>query len=215
MAKRLLIVDDEPRLLRALEMMLRVAGYEVKTARNGREALVRLAETLPDLVIADIRMPLMDGYALVQHLRDSPRTNLIPVIFLTAKDAVADRITGFRAGVDHYLTKPFEAEELLAVISNVLDRVARTHAGIARLVGNHDGDQATDFFDEALTEAENRIAGAVARGLSNKDIASEFGISVRTVETHIRRILAKKNFSNRVEIARHVMERQLSAPETD
>jgi DNA-binding NarL/FixJ family response regulator len=206
--KRLLVVDDEPNLLRAVAAVLRAEGYEVVTARNGREALVRAAESVPDLVISDIRMPGMDGYQLAGQLRSSPRTALVPIVFLTAKDETADRVAGFRSGVDAYITKPFEPDELLAVISSILKRIERTHAEIARLIGSSDaGNKQTAIHDEDLTEAEERIALAVARGLSNKEIAAELNISVRTVENHISHILDKKNFSNRVEIARHVIER--------
>ncbi|HYO63559.1 MAG TPA: response regulator transcription factor [Pyrinomonadaceae bacterium] len=206
--KRLLVVDDEPNLLRAVAASLRAEGYEVVTARNGREALVRVAETVPDLVVSDIRMPGMDGYQLARQLRESARTALVPIVFLTAKDEVADRVEGFRAGVDAYITKPFEPDELLAVIAGILSRVERTHAEIARLVGSAETTQEPAFIrDEDLTEAEERIALAVARGLSNKEIAAEFGLSVRTVENHISHILDKKGFSNRVEIARHVLGR--------
>ncbi len=208
MSKRLLVVDDEPNLLVAVAACLRGEGYEVTTARGGREALVRLAETMPDLIVSDIRMPGMDGYTLARHIRSSARTALVPIVFLTAKDETADRIEGFRTGVDAYLTKPFEPDELIAVIKSILSRVERTHAEIARLVG--DANQSSEqivIHDEDLTEAEERIAAAVARGLSNKEIAAELGISVRTVENHISHILSKKSFSNRVEIARHWIER--------
>jgi DNA-binding NarL/FixJ family response regulator len=209
MSKRLLVVDDEPNLLRAVGACLRGEGFDVVTARGGAEALVRVAETVPDLVVSDVRMPGMDGYQLARQLRASPRTALTPVVFLTAKDETADRVEGFRAGVDAYLTKPFEPDELVAVIRSILDRVQRTHAEIARLVGSTQAEaaQQAPFYDEALTEAEERVAEAVARGLSNKEIAAEFGISVRTVENHISHILAKKGFGNRVEIARHVLDR--------
>lgn len=210
MLKRLLVVDDEPNLLRAVEACLRAEGFEVTTARSGTEALVRLAQRVPDLIVSDIRMPGMDGYGLARHLRESPRTALVPIVFLTAKDQTIDRIEGFRAGVDAYLTKPFEPDELVAVINGILSRVNRTHAEIARLVSasSAKGAQAV-FTDEDLTEAEERIAAAVARGLSNKEIAAELEISVRTVENHISHILDKKGFSNRVEIARYVIEREL------
>jgi len=208
MSKRLLVVDDEPNLLVAVAACLRGEGYEVTTARGGREALVRLAETMPDLIVSDIRMPGMDGYTLARQIRANARTALVPIVFLTAKDETADRIEGFRNGVDAYLTKPFEPDELVAVIKSILSRVERTHAEIARLVGdaNQSSEQAV-IHDEDLTEAEERIAATVARGLSNKEIAAEFGISVRTVENHISHILSKKSFSNRVEIARHWIER--------
>ena len=128
MMKRLLIVDDEPNLLRAVAGTLRAEGYEVQTARSGAEALARVLEFIPDLIVSDIRMPGMSGYALARHLRSSPRTDLIPIVFLTAKDETSDRIEGFRAGVDAYLTKPFEPDELVAVIGSILSRVRRTRA---------------------------------------------------------------------------------------
>jgi len=205
MSKRLLVVDDEVNLLRAVEACLRAEGFEVITARSGAEALVSVAQSVPDLIVSDIRMPGMSGYELAQQLRASSRTALVPVVFLTAKGETGDRIEGFRSGVDAYLTKPFEPDELIAVIRGILSRVERTHAEIARLVGAQGQGQA-EFFDEQLTEAENRIAALVARGLSNKEIASELEISVRTVENHISHILDKKRFNNRVEIARYVFE---------
>jgi DNA-binding NarL/FixJ family response regulator len=153
-------------------------------------------------------MPGMDGYKLARQLRGSPRTALVPIVFLTAKDETADRIEGFRAGIDAYLTKPFEPDELIAVVNGILNRVERTHSQIARLVSSANAEEAISFQDEALTDAENRVAIAVSRGLSNKEIASELEISVRTVENHISHILDKKGFSNRVEIARYVFEKK-------
>jgi DNA-binding NarL/FixJ family response regulator len=152
----------------------------------------------------------MDGHMLARQLRANPRTHLIPIIFLTAKDERADRIAGCRSGVDAYLPKPFEPDELLAVIANILKRVERTHAEIARLVGKQT--EEVSFKDEELTEAEERIALAVAEGLSNKEIASQLSISIRTVENHISHILAKKTFDNRVEIARYVLARGMWTP---
>ena len=209
MSKRLLVVDDEPNLLRAVAACLKAEDYEVSTARSGHEALMQLAEAVPDLIISDIRMPGMDGYKLARQLRGSPRTALVPIVFLTAKDETADRIEGFRAGIDAYLTKPFEPDELIAVVNAILNRVERTHSQIARLVSSGNATEpAISFQDEALTDAENRVAVAVSRGLSNKEIAVELEISVRTVENHISHILDKKRFSNRVEIARYVFEQR-------
>jgi DNA-binding NarL/FixJ family response regulator len=207
MSKRLLVVDDEPNLLRAVAACLKTEDYEVTTARSGQEALLRVVESVPDLIISDIRMPGMDGYKLARQLRGSPRTALVPIVFLTAKDETADRIEGFRAGIDAYLTKPFEPDELIAVVNAIINRVERTHSQIARLVSAGNTEKAPVMIqDEALTDAENRVAMAVSRGLSNKEIAAELEISVRTVENHISHILDKKGFSNRVEIARYVLE---------
>lgn len=210
MSRRLLIVDDEPNLLLAVAACLRADGYEVLTARNGGEALIHLTHTIPDLIISDIRMPGIDGYGLVRQLRTSPRTELIPIVFLTAKDETEDRIAGFRAGVDAYLTKPFEPDELLAVVASIIERVQRTHSGIARLVGSDRVEEPSFAPDLELTETEERVAVAVARGLTNKEVAAEFNVSVRTIENHVSHILAKKGFSNRVDIARYVYERSVT-----
>jgi DNA-binding NarL/FixJ family response regulator len=205
MSKRLLVVDDEPNLLRAVAACLKAEDYEVSTARSGNEALMRLAESIPDLIISDIRMPGMDGYKLARQLRASQRTALVPIVFLTAKDETADRIEGFRAGIDAYLTKPFEPDELIAVVNAILNRVERTHSQIAQLISSASAEEAA-IQDEALTDAEKRVAIAVSRGLSNKEIAAKLEISVRTVENHISHILDKKGFTNRVEIARYILE---------
>jgi DNA-binding NarL/FixJ family response regulator len=151
-------------------------------------------------------MPGMDGYSLARLLRGSSRAGLIPIVFLTAKNEPADRIEGFRSGVDVYLTKPCEPAELLAVVANLLSRVERTRGEIAELVGGRKSLSQPLVSDEELTNAEMRIASAVARGLTNKQIAAELKISVRTVENHISHILAKKGFVNRVDIARYALE---------
>jgi DNA-binding NarL/FixJ family response regulator len=208
--KRLLIVEDNARLLRVIAVYLEKAGFEIMTARDGGDALLKLAETIPDLIVSDIMMPGTDGFTLAASVRSNPRTDLIPIIFLTAKERREDRIAGFRAGVDAYLVKPFEPEELVAVIENILSRVSRTHQRVARTAN-----PATDSLNESpieivsdLTEAEERVALLVAKSLSNKEIAAQLEISVRTVETHISHTLAKKSFSNRVEIARFIIERE-------
>lgn len=205
MSRRLLIVDDEPNLLRAVAAVLRDESFDVKTARSGREALVMIAQDPPDLIVSDVRMPGMDGYDLARRLRSTANFALIPIVFLSAKDETEDRIEGFRSGVDVYLSKPFEPDELIAVIRAILQRVERTHSTIARLVGSDVPEETVFVRDEELTDAEWRIAEAVARGLSNKEIAAEVNLSVRTVENHVSHILAKKQFGNRVEIARYLL----------
>ncbi len=211
MAKRLLVVDDDPGLLLAVSDTLRAEGYDVATARRGADALVRVAETLPDLMISDIRMPGMDGYQLVRNLRSNARTRLVPIVFLTAKDETSDRIQGFRSGVDAYITKPFEPEELVAIVAGILNRVERTHSDLARMFGEKEDDVKEFIRDEELTDAEWRVAETVARGLSNKEIAAELNLSLRTVEGHISRILDKKSLNNRVELALHIASERRSS----
>ena len=214
MKKRLLVVEDNARLLRVIAVYLEKAGFEIMTARDGDDALMRLAETIPDLIVSDIMMPGTDGFAFAANVRGNARTDLIPIIFLTAKDRREDRIAGFRAGIDAYLVKPFEPEELVAVIENILSRVSRTHRRVARTAVSTELSQAENIAEKPhsaqvsdLTEAEERVALLVAKTLSNKEIAAQLKLSVRTIEMHISRILAKKSFSNRVEIARFIIER--------
>ena len=211
MAKRLLVVDDDPGLLLAVSDTLRAEGYDVATARRGADALVRVAETLPDLMISDIRMPGMDGYQLVRNLRSNARTRLVPIVFLTAKDETSDRIQGFRSGVDAYITIPFEPDELVAIVAGILNRVERTHSDLARMFGEKEDDVKEFIRDEELTDAEWRVAETVARGLSNKEIAAELNLSLRTVEGHISRILDKKSLNNRVELALHIASERRSS----
>jgi len=210
MKKRLLVVEDNFRLLQAINVCLTKAGFEVMTARDGNDALVRIAETIPDLIVSDIMMPGMDGFSLAAQIRANPRTDLIPIVFLTAKETRQDRIAGFKVGIDAYLVKPFEPDELVAAIENILSRVSRTHRRVAR-ASNETNQTALTARKSApvsdLTEAEERIANLVAKTLSNKEIAAQLNISVRTVEMHISNILSKKGWSNRVEIARFVIER--------
>lgn len=208
MTKRLLVVDDEPNLLAAIAAVLRSEGFEVTTARNGRDAMMELARSMPDLIVSDVRMPIMDGYTLARKLRSAPHTRLIPIVFLTAKDETEDRIEGFRSGVDVYLSKPFEPDELIAVVQSILSRVENMRSAITTLVGESETAEKQFVRDEELTDAEWRVAEEVTRGLSNKEIAQNLSLSVRTVENHVSHILSKKGMSNRVEIARYILSAQ-------
>ena len=119
---RLLVVDDEPNILELLSASLRFAGFEVATAANGSEAL-RVADGFdPDLMLLDVMMPGLDGFEVVRRLRQDGRQ--VPVLFLTAKDATEDKITGLTLGGDDYVTKPFSLEEVIARVRAVLRRFA-------------------------------------------------------------------------------------------
>jgi two-component system OmpR family response regulator len=117
---RLLIVDDEPSIVELLAASLRYAGFEVATAASGREALTAAREHKPDLLVLDVMMPDVDGFGVVRRLRADGMQ--IPVVFLTARDATEDKITGLTLGGDDYVTKPFSLEEVIARIRAVLRR---------------------------------------------------------------------------------------------
>jgi len=116
MQGRILIIDDEPEILNAVKFYLEDEDFEVHTAEEGNQA-VHLAETLqPDLILLDVMMPVMDGIQVCRQLRSRSRTRLIPIIFLTARESVEDRITGLEAGGVDYIIKPFNNQELMARI---------------------------------------------------------------------------------------------------
>jgi two-component system, OmpR family, response regulator len=115
-----LVVDDEPSIREAVAMTLRYEGFDIAEAAAGREALAQVDAFRPDLVVLDVMMPDLDGFEVTRRLRDAG--NRVPVIFLTAKDAIEDRVGGLRLGADDYLTKPFSLEELVARVQAVLRR---------------------------------------------------------------------------------------------
>ena len=119
-AARLLVVDDEATIRELLSGSLRLAGFEVMTAPSGAEAVRAAASGRPDLVLLDVMMPDGDGFEALRRIRSGGAE--VPVIFLTARDEVPDRVTGFAVGADDYVTKPFSLEELLGRIRAVLKR---------------------------------------------------------------------------------------------
>jgi len=121
---RLLVVDDEPNIVDLLATSLRFAGFEVATARNGSEALRVAPEFRPDLLVLDVMMPGIDGFSVVRRLRQDGMS--VPVVFLTARDATEDKVTGLTLGGDDYVTKPFSLEEVVARIRAVLRRFRAT-----------------------------------------------------------------------------------------
>lgn len=121
MAKKILACDDEKHIVRLVQVNLERAGYQVVTANDGKEALQKVADENPDLVVLDVMMPYMDGFEVLQNLRRNPSTRDIPVIMLTAKAQDADVFKGWQSGVDCYLTKPFNPMELLSFVKRIFD----------------------------------------------------------------------------------------------
>ncbi len=120
--KRILVVDDEIYIVHILEFSLTMEGYDVITAADGEEALRRVEEDEPDLVVLDIMMPRMDGYEVCRRLREDPATRNLPVILLSAKGRPMDRDLGLDAGADDYIVKPFSPRRLLEKIRELMDR---------------------------------------------------------------------------------------------
>jgi len=124
----LLVVDDDPFIARLLEIELKAAGYDVRVASDGEQALAAAQERPPQLVLADVMMPNMDGFELTRRLRQDPRTATVSVIMLTARGLSADKLEGFAIGADDYIVKPFDTPELLARIRGVLNRASDTRS---------------------------------------------------------------------------------------
>jgi len=153
---RILVVDDEPSVRDALDRALRLDGYKVRLARDGREALNLLADEPPDAVVLDVLMPAPDGLEVTRRLRAAgDRT---PVLLLTARDAVPDRVRGLDAGADDYLVKPFALEELSARLRALLRRTGTPAAETLRLAdlrldtGGHTVERAGQRIELTRTE---------------------------------------------------------------
>jgi two-component system, OmpR family, response regulator len=130
MGRRILVVDDDPWIRRMVASALERHAYQVDNAADGYEGLAKAVQIKPDLIISDVLMPRMDGWAFIRALRSNPETSLVPVIFLTALNKDDDRILGFRLGADDYLAKPFRLEELDLRVERVLRLGALMHQNL-------------------------------------------------------------------------------------
>ena len=119
---RILVVDDDPQVLRLLRVNFEMEGYDVVSAANGAEALDAVEQERPDAVVCDVMMPGMDGFEVVRHLRSKGATKSLPVVLCSAKAQRSDVRQGLDAGADEYVTKPFDPQELLDVVARLLDR---------------------------------------------------------------------------------------------
>ena len=205
-SKKLLLIDDDPNLILLVKDYLEFRGYQVMTAENGREALDILEQHVPDMIICDVMMPEMDGYALVNHIREEPRTKRIPVLFLSAKGQSQDRVKGLNEGADVYMVKPFEPEELVAQVESSLNQIQRWKE--VRPIGGIDGSGPTIIVPHhvELTPTELKVVQLVAKGMANREIAEKLKVSQRTIESHVSNMLNKTSLNNRTELARWAIE---------
>ncbi|MFM9442307.1 response regulator transcription factor [Streptomyces acidiscabies] len=182
-AHRLLVVEDDPGIRMLLESALRLSGYEVLGAATGREALRTVDESRPDLVLLDIMLPDLDGIEVTRGLRASGvRT---PVLFLTARGELADRIAGLSAGGDDYVPKPFSIEEVLLRIRAILRRTSP---------GSPDGAGVLRFADLELDENAHEVRRA---GEYVPLSPTEFNLLVYLME-NTGRVLSKNKILNQV-----------------
>ena len=227
---RLLLVDDEPGLRTAVKAYLEDEGMEVTTANDGEEGWQAAQALLPDLVISDVMMPRCDGYGLLAKLRGDERLGGTPVIFLTAKGMTADRIAGFQAGCDDYIPKPFDPDELVARVRNVVRRQERLLAEAARFADADIGQMAKQITEIRsmlgsgggggvkkltpdvkldFTPREASVLQLVAEGMMNKEIARRLETSIRNVEKYVSRLFIKTGTASRTELVRYALEHGL------
>jgi DNA-binding NarL/FixJ family response regulator len=230
--QQLLLVDDEPGIRQSVQAYLEDnEGWSVTAASNAEEAWQTIEVQVPDLIISDIMMPQVNGYEFLQRLREDPRYRSIPVVFLTARGMTSDRIQGYEAGCDAYLPKPFDPEELEAIVRNLLsknkpassnndsstnlEKIAKelveikaklddklnTNAGIAVTPSPIKID---------LTPREQSVLDLVAQGLMNKEIARELNTSVRNVEKYVSRLFGKTGTNSRTELVRFALQHGLT-----
>jgi DNA-binding NarL/FixJ family response regulator len=225
---RLLLVDDEPGLRTAVSAYLEDDGFQVTTANDGEEGWQKAQDLLPDVVITDVMMPRCDGFGLLQKLRADERLGGTPVIFLTAKGMTADRIAGFQAGCDDYIPKPFDPDELVARVQNVVRRQERLLAEAARFADADIGQMARQITEirsllattgqkkaaavpaeHSFTPREASVLQLVAEGMMNKEIARRLETSIRNVEKYVSRLFIKTGTASRTELVRYALEHGL------
>jgi DNA-binding NarL/FixJ family response regulator len=228
MSAHLLLVDDEPGVrLSVKEYLQEVGDFDVQVASNANDAWQMLQQKTPDLVISDIMMPQVDGYQFLKKLRDDPRYKSLPVVFLTARGMTSDRIQGYHAGVDAYLSKPFDPDELVAIVNNLLTRrsattgetasstelveIAQQIAAIREMLAQRSGVAQTPApIRIDFTPREQSVLDLVAQGLMNKEIARRLDTSVRNVEKYVSRLFSKTGTNSRTELVRYALEHGLT-----
>ncbi|MBP2436280.1 response regulator [Microbacterium amylolyticum] len=210
---RVAIVDDDPLVRAGLRMILGGdAGIAlVGEAEDGGQAITMVAETLPDVVLMDIRMPRLDGIQAARHIAASG--SHARIIMLTTFDTDDMVMTSLRDGAAGFLLKDTPPPDLVAAVHRVAAGESILSPSVTRQViraatAPARNDDARAMM-ETLTERERDVAIAVARGLSNADIAAELFLGVATVKTHIGRLFTKLEVSNRVQLARRVHDARL------
>lgn len=181
--RRILVVDDEADIRHLVGEALTASGYDVRVAADGRDAVRTAAQYLPDLVLLDVTMPGMDGYAVYERLRAKPVDLRSPIVFLTARRGMDDKLLGFEKGAADYVTKPFHIKELLARV--------KVHLGELHPPR---GDT-----PNPLTDRELEVLGLLSGGKTYKQVARALGLSQSTVRNHLHNVYHKLNVVDRAQ----------------
>jgi len=194
----ILIIEDDPSICSNMELILRMEGFEVRTAANGVAGLASIAEKRPDLVLCDILMPEMDGHMLLAVLRKNGTLTDIPFIFVTALGERADVRSGMAAGADDYLPKPFSAQELISAVTGRLHRLDSIRLHSSRT----DFQKELAILRQRISPRELEVLLFVGVGATSRNIAEHLGISLRTVEVHRSSLMNKLDVANAAMLAR-------------
>nr|WKD83502.1 tctD transcriptional regulator [Neopyropia yezoensis] len=205
MSYKLMLVENDIVLSKAIQEYLIDQGFNVYIANNGLEALNLAYQYNFDLIISDIMMPLVNGYELLAKLKKNKALSKIPVIFLTAKGMTKDRIKGYDMGCYGYLSKPFDPNELLSIINNLIARDVLKEASLQNLATSNQ--QLNHKI--RLTPREKSILDLVVDGLTNKEISTILNTSVRNVEKYVSRLLHKTNMKNRTLLVKYSINNNL------
>jgi DNA-binding response OmpR family regulator len=181
--RRILVVDDEPDIRRLVAEALTTCGYEVEVAADGDEAVRKASLFIPDLVLLDIMMPRQDGFTVFERLRQKPCGLSCPIIFLTAKREIGDKLLGFDKGAVDYITKPFHIKELLARL--------KVHLA--------DPAEGKSEVPNPMTERELQVLRMLAGGKTYKQVARALQLSQSTVRNHLHNVYHKLQVVDRAQ----------------
>lgn len=196
--KKILLVDDDNNLCDILSSYLAAFKFSVSSVYNVPNALAIVKHDCPDLIISDIMMKDLNGYDFIRLLRLDRSFLHLPVIFLTAKGMTSDRIKGYNLGCHAYLTKPFDPEELIAIINNIFNQIVSYNIGSSNYSMYHNSCSSVNVGN--LTFREKSVLNLLIKGYMNKEIAMNLNVSSRNVEKYVTRLLKKTNTRNRVEL---------------
>nr|YP_009420369.1 TctD-like protein [Chroomonas placoidea]ASO76008.1 TctD-like protein [Chroomonas placoidea] len=207
---KILVIDDEEKHLQATKEYLEYQGFQVLIEKSAEKVLHSINRIKPDILIVDILMNNIDGYQFVEELKLKKDCKEIPFIFVTAKGMTQDRIRGYKLGCSGYIPKPFDPDELVAIIQNILTRkemyireIKRTRKEFRSInvcIENQYNLLQLESLKLTLTEREVSILKSVMQGFKNKEIASNLNTSIRNVEKYMSRLLCKTNCRNRTEL---------------
>lgn len=210
--KTILVIEDEPEMLRNMVTILEMEGFQCLRAEDGRKGVAAAKERRPDLILCDVMMPELDGYGVLEALRADANTTGIPFVFLTAKGDKRDVRAGMNLGADDYLSKPVDADELLAAIHARLERhKEKEQAAQANVEFEANFDSSKPLEGLGLTPREAEVLLWLAQGKSNGDIAVILGASEGTIKKHLEHIFEKLAVESRNAASMLAVE-ALSAP---